>query len=241
MSIHNHQTFYTLFPSTEPTSSNLDVYYSESVRVPTSAHVAQIVGKQGAKIKLLRAKSNTFIQTPVPGEEPIFVITGRREDVAAIKMEILNAADHFSVIQMEREEKLTNSKRTPGSHQVHFEVPIFLVGLIVGKNGNNIRNVQRETNTYIETPKKDEPPIFKITGQRKKVSEAITKIQNHAKEKANLDFKQRIINDKEVELILLSQDLSVSNQYNCNCAGNCYSCQLNALLNNNNLVINGLN
>jgi len=53
----------------------------------------------GCKIKALRAKTNTYIKTPVRGEEPVFVVTGRKEDVSAAKREILSAADHFSQIR----------------------------------------------------------------------------------------------------------------------------------------------
>ena len=52
----------------------------------------------GCKIKALRAKTNTYIKTPVRGEEPVFVVTGRKEDVALAKAEILSAADHFSQV-----------------------------------------------------------------------------------------------------------------------------------------------
>jgi RNA-binding protein MEX3 len=57
---------------------------------------------EGCKIKALRAKTNTYIKTPVRGEEPVFVVTGRKEDVAAAKREILSAADHFSQIRASR-------------------------------------------------------------------------------------------------------------------------------------------
>ena len=52
----------------------------------------------GCKIKALRAKTNTYIKTPVRGEEPVFVVTGRKEDDALAKAEILSAADHFSQV-----------------------------------------------------------------------------------------------------------------------------------------------
>ncbi|CAM9992216.1 unnamed protein product [Lampetra fluviatilis] len=72
---------------------------TECVCVPSSEHVAEIVGRQGCKIKALRAKTNTYIKTPVRGEEPVFVITGRPEDVCMAKQEILSAAEHFSVLR----------------------------------------------------------------------------------------------------------------------------------------------
>ena len=54
----------------------------------------------GCKIKALRAKTNTYIKTPVRGEEPVFVVTGRKEDVGLAKAEILSAADHFSQVEI---------------------------------------------------------------------------------------------------------------------------------------------
>lgn len=61
---------------------------------------------KGCKIKALRAKTNTYIKTPVRGEEPVFVVTGRKEDVAKAKREILSAADHFSLIRASRKPSL---------------------------------------------------------------------------------------------------------------------------------------
>lgn len=53
----------------------------------------------GCKIKALRAKTNTYIKTPARGEEPVFVVTGTKEEVAAAKKEILSAAEHFTTIR----------------------------------------------------------------------------------------------------------------------------------------------
>ncbi len=75
---------------------------TECVPVPSSEHVAEIVGRQGCKIKALRAKTNTYIKTPVRGDEPVFIITGRKEDVQIAKKEIISAAEHFSQIRAGR-------------------------------------------------------------------------------------------------------------------------------------------
>lgn len=53
----------------------------------------------GCKIKALRTKTNTYIKTPVRGDQPVFIITGRKEDVYMAKKEILSAAEHFSQIR----------------------------------------------------------------------------------------------------------------------------------------------
>lgn len=56
----------------------------------------------GCKIKALRNKTNTYIKTPVRGDEPVFVVTGRREDVDAARREIISAAEHFTHIRATR-------------------------------------------------------------------------------------------------------------------------------------------
>ena len=86
---------------------------TESVPVPSSEHVAEIVGRQGCKIKALRAKTNTYIKTPVRGEAPMFVITGRKEDVLTAKREIQLAADHFSQIRARRGNSASGGARLP--------------------------------------------------------------------------------------------------------------------------------
>lgn len=91
---------------------------TESVPVPSSEHVAEIVGRQGCKIKALRAKTNTYIKTPVRGEAPMFVITGRKEDVHTAKREIQLAADHFSQIRARR----VNSTGQPAQAQVQQQL-----------------------------------------------------------------------------------------------------------------------
>lgn len=88
--------------STDDQPNHRSQNITESVPVPSSEHVAEIVGRQGCKIKALRAKTNTYIKTPIRGEAPMFVITGRREDVLTAKREIQLAADHFSQIRAKR-------------------------------------------------------------------------------------------------------------------------------------------
>jgi hypothetical protein len=72
---------------------------TESVEVPSSEHVAEIVGRQGCKIKKLRAETNTYIKTPIRGDDPVFVITGKFEDVVDAKREIECAAEHFTQVR----------------------------------------------------------------------------------------------------------------------------------------------
>ncbi|XP_038074162.1 RNA-binding protein MEX3B-like [Patiria miniata] len=174
-------------------SSNM----TECVPVPSSEHVAEIVGRQGCKIKALRAKTNTYIKTPVRGEDPIFVVTGRKEDVAAAKREILSAADHFSQIRARRNNQVhgavngttgaggggVNGSLTvpnlPGQTTIHVKVPYRVVGLVVGPKGSTVKRIQQQTNTYIITPSRDNQPVFVVTGMPENVERAREEIEAH--------------------------------------------------------------
>ncbi|XP_075748104.1 RNA-binding protein MEX3B isoform X1 [Rhipicephalus microplus] len=165
---------------------------TECVPVPSSEHVAEIVGRQGCKIKALRAKTNTYIKTPVRGEEPVFVVTGRKEDVAAAKREILSAAEHFSQIRAQRKNHLNGSlapgpnSNIPGDEMCHagqttlqVRVPYRVVGLVVGPKGATIKRIQQQTNTYIVTPSRDKEPVFEVTGLPESVEAAKREIEAH--------------------------------------------------------------
>lgn len=166
---------------------------TECVPVPSSEHVAEIVGRQGCKIKGLRAKTNTYIKTPVRGEEPVFVITGRREDVIAAKNEILSAAEHFTHIRLQRKNNingvtlgsigLTNQRSIvspiPGQTTIQVRVPYRVVGLVVGPKGATIKRIQQATNTYIITPSREKEPVFEVTGLPDNVESARKEIEAH--------------------------------------------------------------
>ncbi|NXQ21463.1 MEX3C ligase, partial [Peucedramus taeniatus] len=158
---------------------------TECVPVPSSDHVAEIVGRQGCKIKALRAKTNTYIKTPVRGEEPVFVVTGRKEDVAMAKREILSAAEHFSMIRASRNKSgpalggLPCTPNLPGQMTVQVRVPYRVVGLVVGPKGATIKRIQQQTHTYIVTPSRDQEPVFEVTGMPENVSCAREEIEMH--------------------------------------------------------------
>ncbi|KAH8269755.1 hypothetical protein KR018_000417 [Drosophila ironensis] len=177
---------------------------TECVPVPSSEHVAEIVGRQGCKIKALRAKTNTYIKTPVRGEEPVFVVTGRKEDVNKAKREILSAADHFSLIRASRKplgdgqnsgsignvssscingnpvsRMQTGPPCVPGQITIQVRVPYRVVGLVVGPKGATIKHIQQETQTYIVTPSREKEPIFEVTGLPDNVDTARKQIEAH--------------------------------------------------------------
>ncbi|XP_014447020.2 RNA-binding E3 ubiquitin-protein ligase MEX3C [Tupaia chinensis] len=144
-----------------------------------------LCGPNGCKIKALRAKTNTYIKTPVRGEEPIFVVTGRKEDVAMAKREILSAAEHFSMIRASRNKNgpalggLSCSPNLPGQTTVQVRVPYRVVGLVVGPKGATIKRIQQQTHTYIVTPSRDKEPVFEVTGMPENVDRAREEIEMH--------------------------------------------------------------
>ncbi|XP_062368991.1 RNA-binding E3 ubiquitin-protein ligase MEX3C [Cinclus cinclus] len=158
---------------------------TECVPVPSSEHVAEIVGRQGCKIKALRAKTNTYIKTPLRGEEPVFVVTGRQEDVAEARREILSAAEHFSLIRASRSKGGAAaggpgcSPALPGQTTVQVRVPYRVVGLVVGPKGATIKRIQQQTHTYIVTPSRDKEPVFEVTGTPENVDRAREEIEMH--------------------------------------------------------------
>ncbi|XP_072243890.1 RNA-binding protein MEX3B-like isoform X1 [Leuresthes tenuis] len=167
-------------------SRRKSVNTTECVAVPSSEHVAEIVGRQGCKIKALRAKTNTYIKTPVRGEQPVFVVTGRKEDVAMAKREILSAAEHFSLIRASRNKTGPLSAATglgapalPGQTTIQVRVPYRVVGLVVGPKGATIKRIQQQTHTYIVTPSRDKEPVFEVTGMPENVDRAREEIEAH--------------------------------------------------------------
>nr|XP_006198599.1 RNA-binding protein MEX3B [Vicugna pacos] len=158
---------------------------TECVPVPSSEHVAEIVGRQGCKIKALRAKTNTYIKTPVRGEEPVFVVTGRKEDVAMARREIISAAEHFSMIRASRNKNtalngaVPGPPNLPGQTTIQVRVPYRVVGLVVGPKGATIKRIQQQTHTYIVTPSRDKEPVFEVTGMPENVDRAREEIEAH--------------------------------------------------------------
>ena len=125
----------------------------------------------------------------------MFVVTGRKEDVAKAKREILSAAEHFSQIRASRKNNLGggglggvggNSSappgppaNVPGHVTIQVRVPYRVVGLVVGPKGATIKRIQHQTHTYIVTPSRDKEPVFEVTGLPESVETARREIEAH--------------------------------------------------------------
>lgn len=126
------------------------------------------------------------------GEEPVFVVTGRREDVQSAKREIMSAAEHFSQIRAQRKNAggagasgaggglgVAPNAHIPGNVTTSVRVPYRVVGLVVGPKGATIKRIQQTTSTYIITPSREKEPIFEVTGLPDDVEKARREIEAH--------------------------------------------------------------
>ncbi|XP_063721157.1 RNA-binding protein MEX3B-like isoform X2 [Symsagittifera roscoffensis] len=153
-----------------PGSSSPGPIVTERVTVPSSQHVAEIVGRQGCKIQALRNRTNTYIKTPSRVEGTLFVISGQRESVALAVQEIHQASAHFTNIRAERIRGLVIDR---------VQVPYRHVGLVVGPRGQKIKQIQTKTSTLIITPIRESEPIFEISGLPENVAKAREEIVSH--------------------------------------------------------------
>lgn len=116
------------------------------------------------------------------------MVTGRKEDVARAKREILSAAEHFSQIRATRKSSLGGAMMgtppgppasVPGHVTTLVRVPYRVVGLVVGPKGATIKRIQHQTHTYIVTPSRDKEPVFEVTGLPESVEAARREIEAH--------------------------------------------------------------
>ena len=155
-------------PTRMPRSGDI----TRRVSVPSSEHVADIIGKKGCRIIALQTRTNTYIQTPARGESPVFFITGHPKDVAFAKLEVLAHAFHF-----------TSMQDGPGNDPTHITLSIPVpssdhVAMIVGKDCRMITALLGyiHSNIYVRIPCRSEDPIFYITGKPKDVDAAKRKL-----------------------------------------------------------------
>lgn len=154
---------------------------TECVRVPSSKHVAQILGKKGCKIRALRETTNTYIRSPLPKEEPVFTVKGEKENVSEAVNSIKSASDFFT--SLENEKELSHNMAIKSSQGeaivVKFSIPENFVGLVVGVKGGTIKEIEKQTKTYIQSPTMDSDSIFTITGSPEHCEKAMNFISRY--------------------------------------------------------------
>ncbi|MES1902195.1 MAG: K y RNA-binding domain [Paramarteilia canceri] len=176
------------------------IYISESIQVPSSDHVSEIVGKKGCKIKSLRYTTNTYIRTPGKNECPVFVVSGLPENVSTAIKFIKSEVDHFSSIRQQRKIRTDIRCRLEkesflGSNLDNYcssflKVPYSVVGLIVGSKGATIKTIQERAKCYIITPNRSKNSVFEIFGTEQNITIAKKIIFEHLQ--LNLSDSEKI-------------------------------------------------
>lgn len=175
----NDSSDYQFFSAAVPAFNTNMV--TECVTVPSSKHVAQILGKKGSKIRALRETTNTYIRSPLPKEEPVFIVKGKKEDVAEAVKAIKSASDFFTSLEYEKE--LSYSTAVASSRgeaiNVKLSIPEIYVGLVVGVKGVTIKEIEKQTKTYIQSPTMDSSPVFTITGSPDDCEKALSFVSRY--------------------------------------------------------------
>lgn len=172
--------------------------YSTKVVVKSSAHVSYIVGKQGSKIRQIRQETGTFIQTPVNGEEPIFVITGDKDNVLLAKNKLEEAANEFDFNIFVEACTYKDGDRIRNN----LFLPARYIGLVVGKKGSIIKRIMDMSGTTIVTPKVNTLNGFKIHGTTGQIRIAIDMIKDHILTTSNVMIEEQQPNQVEITLII---------------------------------------
>lgn len=159
-------------------SSNMVTQY---VSVPTSKHVAQILGKKGSKIRALRETTSTYIRSPLPREESVFIVKGKNEDVLEAVKAIKSASDFFTYLEQEKEMCRNTAITSCEGHviTVKLSIPERFVGLVVGVKGGTIKEIEKQTKAYIQSPTKHSDPVFTIIGSTENCEKAMNLISRY--------------------------------------------------------------
>ena len=145
---------------------------TRSFSVPSPGLVSDIIGRKGSKIKALRARTSTHIKTPNVGEDPVFLVTGRPEDVAAAKDEMVAEIENLMKYRARLPQWAKCTQRVPVPTSEH-------VANIVGKNFWKIKPLQAKAK--IKTPARGQDPTFVITGTLQDVDEVRRQLDIDAK------------------------------------------------------------
>ncbi|KAH9423924.1 K y RNA-binding domain [Dermatophagoides pteronyssinus] len=179
-----------------PTTTMMGQKFSTKVAVKSSAHVSYIVGKQGSKIRQIRQETGTFIQTPVNGEEPIFVISGDKDSVQLAKNKLEEAANEFDFNIFVEACTFKDGDRIRNN----LFLPARYIGLVVGKKGSIIKRIMESSDTTIVTPKVNTLNGFKIHGKVEKIRLAIDMIKEHILSTSNVIIDEIQQNQFEITL-----------------------------------------
>ncbi|KAH7693175.1 CRE-MEX-3 protein [Aphelenchoides avenae] len=139
---------------------------TEIVEVNSSDEVAYVVGTKGSNVIEIQNETKTTITSSKKGSlKNQFTVVGPADGVRRAKQLIQQQLDFLRKKEHDRVKWEEDRKKKDNEVTLSKEVPLDLVGAIIGTKGETIRHIQESTNTHIKSPLKGDPPFFEITGQ----------------------------------------------------------------------------
>lgn len=131
---------------------------SDTLKFPVSA-TGRIIGSRGAQISEVRQQSGAKVQVEKLDDCCKVQVSGTPQQVERAKVLIHNLAD----------EGQSTHRRSEAEHQM--EVPQSMVGRVIGKGGETIQRLQKDTGARIDVNTNGgDPCIVRISGSHEAVS-----------------------------------------------------------------------
>ncbi|NWZ88666.1 MEX3C ligase, partial [Poecile atricapillus] len=159
---------------------------TECVPVPSSEHVAEIVGRQG-EVPTLVAPKLSLSASKLSLSAPKLSLSAPKLSLSAPKLSPSDSKPDFSAPKL----SLSGPKPSPSALNPSLSAPkpVFLplnpacLPLILAflplNSGATIKRIQQQTHTYIVTPSRDKEPVFEVTGMPENVDRAREEIEMH--------------------------------------------------------------
>lgn len=109
------------------------------------------------------------------GEDPVFELSGRKQNVEMAKELILKEEVAFSKSLYNRACNFKEGDR----RMLNLYLPSRYIGLVVGKKGSSIKRIMEMSNTTIVTPKVNTINIFEVFGTHSQIQKAVELIKMH--------------------------------------------------------------
>ena len=154
----------------------------------------------GTKIRQIRNETDTLIQTPVNGEEPVFILKGNKKNVEEAEARIIDAAHQYDLSLFVEASTYQDGERK----QLNLLLPARFIGLVVGKKGAAIKRIMEQSGATVITPKVNTLNGFKVFGTNRQIMAAINLIKQHIETTSKVSIVVAHPNDCITELYITS-------------------------------------
>ena len=181
-------------PLPPPSSSNKSDDVTDELPI-VSQFVGFIIGRQGNKVKELEKQTNTRIRFREAKDGKVAMVTGQNDNVKRAKE---------AIVMMIKEKSERQQVKS-----VEVVVPNFAIGRLIGKQGQNISTMQKESGARIMVDRGNGTTrICTVSGSGEQVSRGVTLVQQSISEseagqqrsKLNRKLKSDNINMKTAQI-----------------------------------------